>query len=228
VIAITSNAGSPLAGVASEVVLTPIDEEHGAATKSETAALAALLALGGLISTDARAVDRVVALLHDTVRDESCIAAAGSAIGEARRIWAVGFGASRGIAEALALLLHEKARLPAVAASPSGFRHGLVEASASGDSLVIIECRNEDPPLTAYFDLLAIEVQRVGLKIAWLAGRDRAGLNIRLRGSTQAERALEAVVRAQQLAHIAAHAAGTYADGFRILGTNVDPGKSFA
>jgi fructoselysine-6-P-deglycase FrlB-like protein len=182
----------------------------------------------GLISTDALAVDRVVALLHDTVMDESCVAAAGSAAGTARRIWTVGFWASRGVTEALALLLHEKARLPAVASSPSGFRHGLVEASAAGDCLVVIECRDEDPPLAAYFDLLANEGQRVGLKIAWLAGRDRAGLNVRLRGSTQAERALEAVVRVQQLAHRAAHAAETYADGFRVLGRNVDPGKSFA
>ena len=131
--------------------------------------------------------------------DESCVAA-GSAAGAARRIWTVGFGPSHGVAEALALLLHEKARLPAVAASPSGFRHGLVEASSAADSLVVIECRDEDPPLTAYFDRLAIEGQRVGLKIAWLAQRDRAGLNIRLRGSSQAERALEAVVPAQQMA----------------------------
>ena len=226
-IAITSDAGSPLAGAASDVVLTPIGDEHGAATKSETAALAALLALGGLISIDPRAIDRLVALLYDTVTDESCVAA-GSAAGAARRIWTVGFGASRGVAEALALLLHEKARLPAVAASPSGFRHGLVEASSAADSLFVIECRDEDPPLTAYFDRLAIEGQRVGLKIVWLAQRDRVGLNIRLRGSNQAERALEAVVRAQQLAHAAAHAAGTYGDGFRVLRAIVDPGKSFA
>ena len=155
--------------------------------------------------------------------DESCVAA-GSAAGAARRIWTVGFGPSHGVAEALALLLHEKARLPAVAASPSGFRHGLVEASSAADSLVVIECRDEDPPLTAYFDRLAIEGQRVGLKIAWLAQRDRAGLNIRLRGSSQAERALEAVVRAQQMAHAAAHTAGTYGDGFQVLHAIVDPG----
>lgn len=228
VIAITSDAGSPLADTASDVVLTPIGEEHGAATKSETAALAALLALGGLISTDARWVDRVVALLHDTVMDESCVVAAGSAAGAARRVWTVGFGASRPVAEALALLMHEKARVPAVVTSPSGFRHGLVEASAAGDSLIVIECRDEDPSLAAYFDLLAIEGQRAGLKIAWLASRDRAGLSVRWRGSTEAERALEAVVRAQQLAHAAAHAAGTYTDGFRVLGATVDPGTSFA
>ena len=105
-----------------------------------------------------------MALLYDTVSDENCVAA-GSAAGAARRIWTVGFGASRGAAEALALLLHEKAQLPAVAASPSGFRHGLVEASSAADSLVVIECRDEDPPLTSYFDRLAIEGQRVGLKI---------------------------------------------------------------
>ena len=225
-IAITSDAGSPVASAASDLVLTPIGEEHGAATKSETAALAALLALGGVISSDPRVVDRVVTLLCDAVRDEGRVAGAGSTAGLARRIWTVGFGASRGVADALSLLLHEKAQLPAVAASPSGFRHGLVEASVAGDCVVVIECRDEDPSLTTYFDRLAMEGERVGLKIAWLAGRDRIGLNIRLRGSTEAERVLELVVRAQQLARAAAHAAGTYADGFRILGTIVDPSKA--
>jgi glucokinase len=225
VIAITSDAGSPVASVASDLVLTSIGEEHGAATKSETAALAALLALGGVILSDPPAVDRVATLLYDAVRDEGRTAEAGSTAGAARHIWTVGFGASRGVADALSLLLHEKAQLPAVAASPSGFRHSLVEASVAGDSVVVIECRNEDPSLIAYFDRLAMEGQRVGLKIVWLAGWGRIGLNIRLRGSTQAERVLEAVVRAQQLARAAAHAAGKYADGFRILGRIVDPSK---
>ena len=92
VIAITSDGGSPLAGVASDVILTPIGDEHGAATKSETAALAALLALGGLISNDPGAIDRIVALLCDVVADKNCVVAAGLAAGAARRIWTVGFG----------------------------------------------------------------------------------------------------------------------------------------
>jgi glutamine---fructose-6-phosphate transaminase (isomerizing) len=227
-LAITSDGGSPLARAASDVVVTPIGEEHGAATKSETAALAALLALGGVIATDAGAVDRVTSVLLDAVATEGGITAAGAAVGTARRIWTVGFGASRGVAEALALLLHEKAQLAAVAATPSGFRHGLVEASAAGDALVIAASEHEDPMLTAHFDRLADEGHQVGLRMVWLSGRDRVGLNIPLRGSTQAERALEAVVRAQQLAHAAAHAAGTYMDGFRVLRAIVAPGDAFA
>jgi fructoselysine-6-P-deglycase FrlB-like protein len=228
VIAITSDGRSPLARAASDVVVTLIGEEHGAATKSETAALAALLALGGVIASDAGAADRVASVLSDTVAAESGIAAAGAAVGAARRIWTVGFGASRGVAEALALLLHEKDQIPAVAGTPSGFRHGLVEASAAGDSVVVIECGHEDRLLARYLDRLADEGQRVGLNTVWLAGRDRVGLNIPLRGSTQAERALEAVVRAQQLAHAAAHAAGTYTDGFRVLRAIVVPADAFA
>jgi glucosamine--fructose-6-phosphate aminotransferase (isomerizing) len=228
VIAITSDGGSPLADAASDVVVTSIGHEHGAATKSETAALAALLVLGGVIESDAGAADRVAAVLLDAVADASGIAAAGAAVGTARRIWTVGFGASRAVAEALALLLHEKAQLAAVAGTPSGFRHGLVEAGASGDSVVVIECGHEDPLLTAYLDRLADEGQRVGLRMVWLARQDRVGLNIPLRGSTQAEGALEAVVRAQQMAHAAAHAAGTYTDGFRVLRAIVAPGDAFA
>ena len=228
VIAITSNGASPLAAAASDVVLTPIGDERGAATKSETAALAALLVLTDLIPNDPYAVDRIVALLRDVVTDEISVAAAGSTVGVARRIWTAGFGAGRAVADALALLLHEKARLPAIAASPSGFRHGFVEASGAGDSLVVIEIRDEQRPLATYFDRMAIEGQQVGLTTTWIAGRDRAGLNVRLRGSTEVERAFEAVVRAQQLAHAAALSAGTYLDGFRVLGTMVPTNKPYA
>jgi fructoselysine-6-P-deglycase FrlB-like protein len=228
VIAITSDGASPLAAAASDVMLTPIGDERGAATKSETAALVALLALTGLIPNDPNAVDRILALLRDVVADESAVVAAGSAVGAARRIWTVGFGASRAVAEALALLLHEKARIPAISGSPSGFRHGFVEASAAGDSLIVIEVRGDKPPLATYFDRMAIEGQRVGLTTAWISGRERDGLNVPLRGSTEAERALEAVVRAQQLAHAAARAAGTYIDGFRVLGKMVHTNKPYA
>jgi len=228
VIAITADGASPLAAAASDVVLTPIGDERGAATESETAALVALLALTGLIPNDPNAVDRIVALIRDVVANESSVVPAGSAAGAARRIWTVGFGAGRAVADALALLMHEKARIPAIAASPSGFRHGFVEASAAGDSLVVIEVRDEKPPLAAYFDRMAIEGRRVGLTTAWIAGRDRPGLNVRLRGATEAERALEAVVRAQHLAYVAARAAGTYIDGFRVLGTVVRTNKPYA
>ena len=85
VIAITSDGASPLAAAASDVMLTPIGDERGAATKSETAALVALLALTGLIPTDPNAVDRILALLCDVVADESSVAAAGSAAGAARQ-----------------------------------------------------------------------------------------------------------------------------------------------
>ena len=228
VVAITSDGGSPLAGAASDVVLTPIGHERGAATKSETTALVALLALGGFFLNDPAAIDRVVDLLGDAVADESCVGAAGSVVGGARRIWTAGFGAARGVADVLALLLHEKARLSAVSGSPSGFRHGFVEASSAEDALVVIECGDERPSLAAYLDQLASEGQRIGLNTAWVAARDGPGLSIRLRGTTPPERTLEAVVRVQQLAHAAACAAGTYTDGFEILGKVVHTRRSLA
>ena len=94
--------------------------------------------------------------------------------------------------------------------------------------MVVVEVRGDKPPLATYFDRMAIEGQRIGLTTAWIAGRDRDGLNVPLRGSTEVERALEAVVRAQQLAHAAARAAGTYMDGFRVLGKLVHTNKPYA
>ena len=57
--------------------------------------------------------------------------------------------------------------------------------------------------------------------------RERRGISLPLRGTTVAERLLEAVLRAQQLTHAAAHAAGTYVDGFTLLRSVVVRGDAF-
>ena len=138
VIAITSDGASPLAAAASDVMLTPIGDERGAATKSETAALVALLALTGLIPNDPNAVDPILARSATwwltKARSPPRVAVAPPGI------WTAGFGASRAVAEALALLLHEKARILQSPDRRAG-RHGFVEASAAGDTLVVVEVR---------------------------------------------------------------------------------------
>ena len=172
-------------------------------------------------------MDRIRTVLSGVIDDDATPHSAGSEVGTARRTWTVGDGPSHGIAEALALLLHEKAQLPAVSGTPSAFRHGLVEAAARGDALVVIECGVEDASLRSYLDRLEEDGSRVGLRMVWIAPDARSGKYIPLRSATSAERALEAVVRAQQVAHAAAHAAGTYTDGFKVLRALVSPGESF-
>ncbi len=227
IVSVTAEETSPLAAVSDHVVVTPIGEEGGAATVSELAALAAILALANALATDQGSVDRLRTVLSGVIADDAAARSAGSDVGTARRTWSVGYGPSHGIAEALALLLHEKAQLPAVSGTPSSFRHGLVEAAARGDALVVIACGVEDASLRRYLDRLEEDGSRVGLRMVWIAPDARRGEHIPLRSATSAERALEAVVRAQQVAHAAAHAAGTYTDGFKVLRALVSPGESF-
>ncbi len=225
VVSVTAVPSSPLAGLADAAVVTPIGEEHGAATKSELAALAALLALGGVIPTDVGTVDELHSLLAAAVSHPAPAMALGARLARARRIWVVGFGSAAPLAEALALLWHEKARTPAFATTPSGFRHGLVEASDRDDAVVAFDCDAPSPDRGAYLRLFAAECASVGLLLAWLAADEYPGKRIALSGSNPAARALESLLRAQQLARAAAHAGGTYVDGFRVLRTHARPSQ---
>lgn len=227
IVSVTAVDSSALASASHRVVVTPIGEEYGAATVSELAALAAILALGNVLGVDPPSVERVRAMLARLISDDVAAERAGHDVGTARRTWTVGYGSSYGVAEALALLLHEKAQLAAVAGTPSGFRHGQIEAAARNDALVVVACDEQDALLSKYLDRLVDDGSRVGLRMVWLAPAARAGEHIALTSAATAERALEALVRAQQIAHAAAHAAGTYTDGFKVLRTLVSPGESF-
>ena len=227
VVAVTAGADSALAAAADVSLFTPIGNEDGAATKSELAALAALLALAGVISFDPSTERRIHALLLQALENEQTPQRVGLAIAKARRIWLVGFGAAYGVATAFGLLLHEKAQLTALAATPSAFRHGLVEASAPLDALVVVDLATGSPYAQSYLAQLDRELAELGVTVGWIADGPVRGLHVRLHGGSPAERALEAVLRAQQITHAAAHHAGTYGDGFRTLRTFVRPGEPF-
>jgi fructoselysine-6-P-deglycase FrlB-like protein len=238
VVALTAHPGSPLAQLAQIVVEMPIGDERGAATKSHLTSLAGLLALGGALSLRPDDVQRLVTWLQDLVEDWAAIVSTASWLARARRVWFLGLGASEGVAGAAALLWHETVRRPAVATSVSEFRHGLVEATRSGDAVVVL-VGGVSQPLTEYLAILENELDALGVLALWLAGSprgtgDSGGRFLHLpagehRPAGQTGVAADGAtllglsLRIQQLARGVAHAAGTYREEFQILRRLVRP-----
>lgn len=223
-VALTARPESPLAGAAELVVLLASGEEKGASTKSELCSLAALLALPGAMPAGRPFRTALAERLAAVVADWSSAAAFGAQLAAAERLWVLGFGSADGIGAALGLLWHEKVRRAAVTSTPSEFRHGLIEAVGPGDAIVLFDVDAPVPSRAAYLALLRTEVARVGARLVMVApdlGPGAPGLAIA--ASPGGPAALEALLRAQQLARAAAHAAGTYRDGFLILGVVVQP-----
>jgi fructoselysine-6-P-deglycase FrlB-like protein len=209
-VAVTAHRGSALGSEASLVLHLASDEEAGAATKSELATLAALLAVAGELDCDAgsrQALGRELAALVTAWADA---AASGSGLAAARRLWFVGFGTSLGVAEAGALLWHEKVIRPAVALTPSEFRHGPIEAAGVGDAVVLVDVDPADARRAAYLARLAGELAQLGVALV--------EVQVEPRGS-----AVAALLRVQQLARAAALSAGTYRDEFAVLRQVVTP-----
>ncbi len=228
VVAVTSDEASPLAELAHEVVLVPIGLEAGAATKSELGALAALLAMWGLIERAGPGSQSLIRGLEAAVLDWERAGAIGHDLADARRIWFAGFGAALGAAEAVSLIWHEKVCRPAIPMTPSGFRHGPIEAAGRGDAIVLIEMDPPSPVRDAYMRLLSDECLRVGINQLWVSHEGPpAGTWLPLLMEDSPRRSLEAFVRLQQLARSAAHAAGTYRDGFAMLGSVVSTSTPF-
>jgi fructoselysine-6-P-deglycase FrlB-like protein len=227
VLAITAHPGSAIGEAAHRVLHIPSGEEHGASTKSELATLAALLAIAGAL--DPREPERTAlrAGLEAALNDWAALPALGSELAAAERVWMVGFGSALGIAQAGALLWHEKVRRAALGTTPSEFRHGLVEAARPGDAVLLVDADAALPARTAYLSLLDAEIGRLdvrSVRILPVAMLDRAGegtFDLPLRLAHDRGAPLEALLRVQQLARAAAHAAGTYRDGFAILRTIV-------
>jgi glucosamine--fructose-6-phosphate aminotransferase (isomerizing) len=222
VLAVTAEAASPLAGTADLVLHTPSGTEGGAATKSELAALAALAVLAGAIPASAHDSAELRRALERVVADAAPAVAIGRALAGARTVWTVGFGSSAGIARAGALLLHEKALIPAVAATPGEFRHGPIEAVTRGDAVVAVDVDAPNGPRSAYLGRLASELAELGVPFAVVGGPGvplvlGPGGSISLTLPPGPPAALEATLRLQQIVRATAHARGTYRDGFRIL-----------
>jgi glucosamine--fructose-6-phosphate aminotransferase (isomerizing) len=203
-IAVTAHRGSALGSEASLVLQVASGEESGAATKSELATLAALLAVAGELDCDAGSRQALGRELAAVVTAWADAAASGSGLALARRLWFVGFGTSLGIAEAGALLWHEKVIRPAVALTPSEFRHGPIEAAGVGDAVVLVDVDPADARRAAYLARLAGELAQLGVALV--------EVQVEPRGS-----AVAALLRIQQLARAAALSAGTYRDEFAVL-----------
>ena len=150
--------------------------------------------------------------------DWSSAASLGPLLAGADRLWIVGLGTAAGLTASGGLLWHEKAHRPAIATTVSEFRHGPVEAARAADAVLLLDV---DPPVTArtgYLDLLRGELDRLGVPLVTVAPdapAEQPGIQLSLAPGGPA--AVEALLRLQQLARAAAHAAGTYQDGFRIL-----------
>jgi len=203
-IAVTAHPGSALGSEASLILHVASDEESGAATKSELATLAGLLAAVGELDCDAGSRQALKKALAALVAAWADAAAAGSELAAARRLWFVGFGTSLGIAEAGALLWHEKVIRPAAALTPSEFRHGPIEAAGAGDAVVLVDVDPANPRRAAYLARLAGELAQLGVALV--------EIQVEPRGS-----AVAALLRVQQLARAAALSAGTYRDEFAVL-----------
>ena len=224
VLAITADAGSPLAAAGRLVIHTPSGAEAGAATKSELAALAALTALAGALPCDRTAAAALRGSLEALVADPAAVLPAGLALARAAHAWAVGFGSATGLARGATLLLHEKALLVTVPGTPSEFRHGPIEAAGPADAVLLVETDPPDPRRAAYLARLAGELAELRVPLV-AVGRDPlppGPLTIRVPEPPAAGAVLlHTLLRIQQLARLAAHARGTYRDGFRVLRTIV-------
>ncbi len=227
VLAVTADTSSPLAAASNLVIHTPSGPEAGAATKSELAALAALAAFAGALAFDRAAAGRLRTALEAIVTDTATVESGGLALARAAHTWAVGFGSAAGLARGAALLLHEKALLVTVSGTPSEFRHGPIEAAGPGDAVLLVETDPPDPRRAAYLARLAGELAELGVPLV-AVGRSplppgplaipvpeppAAGAGDQAAGAVL----LHTLLRIQQLARLAAHARGTYRDGFRVL-----------
>lgn len=227
VIALTAVADSPLARTANLVVHTPLSPETGAATKSALSAYAALLGLIGALSVTAPDRDRTKALLSAVVADWAATQSMATDLAGARNLWILGGGAARGLAQAGALLWHEKVRHVAVPSSPSEFRHGLVEALSPEDAVLFLGPDPSSARARGYARVLGSELQEIGSSVWSTAAPDfeiaTRDTSVMLSAPTLPLRLLEALLRLQQLARLAAHVAGTYEDGFSFLQKVVHP-----
>jgi glutamine---fructose-6-phosphate transaminase (isomerizing) len=210
VVAVTAGLDTPLATNATQVVPIASGQEDGAATKSALATLAALLAVSGAIGTDPASAERMRRRLDEVAESWAEVIAPGGALAHARHAWILGFASALGIAQAGALLWHEKVRRPASAATPSEFRHGLVEAAQEEDAVLLISLGSRATSTEGYLERLRSEIGTMGLTLVELE-IGRAGED------DEAIQALAALLRVQQLARATALAGGTYRDGFAVL-----------
>lgn len=212
VLAVTAHPDSVLASVATVHVALASGSEQGAATKSGLASLAAILAIGGALGGTGE--DAVVRQRFDGTTAWRDAAAAAPRLAGARHVWMLGFGAAEGLAASAALLWHEKVVRPATAASPSEFRHGLIEAVGAMDAVVLIPSvgRHAEPE-AEYLDHLRAELGELRVDL----------VEVQASTADAALATLEQLFRLQHLARATALAGGRYREEFAILRHVVKP-----
>jgi glutamine---fructose-6-phosphate transaminase (isomerizing) len=213
VIVLTAHLDSPLALTADVSVELASATESGASTKSAMASLAGLLAIVGVLPRDDAGIAEIRDHLAAVVASWPWAFEPARELAAARHTWLLGFGAALGMAEAAALIWHEKVVLPATPATPSEFRHGLIEAATPRDVAVLYTLPGSGDDAARYLDRLRAELSRLGVGL----------IDMRPTAGNRAAAALELLLRTQQLARATALAAGTYRDDFAILRHVVQP-----
>jgi glutamine---fructose-6-phosphate transaminase (isomerizing) len=199
-VAITNDAGSPLAGAADVAVALEAGEERAVpATKTFTAQLAAVALVAealGHVPWTGDDWDRIPELIEGLLADAGPATRAAESLGAADELVAVGRGYLMCIALEAALKLREAAGVRAEGWSAADFRHGPVTVARGGIPLLAVSASG---PAAADVEELAGELERAGTPVLRLADRPDAALPYPDRPGEPLS-ALAAAVRAQQLA----------------------------
>lgn len=175
ILAITNVPDSPLARLASAVVLTTAPDDHIAdqivAVQSYTATLLTLLLLvahlepagpAPVIAAVETALPQLPGFLAELLRESDQWETFLS--GDAP-LYLLSRGPALASIHEGSLLFHETAKLPAIPLSSGQFRHGPVEAVAPGTRAIILG----SPAPTRDIDAsLAIDLARMGAQVRWL------------------------------------------------------------
>ena len=141
-IAVTNDAGSPLARAADHVIALEAPERSIAATKTYTSQLAAVALLGAVWSRDLKRLDELKLLpaaMDRTLAGATAPAEeAAQQLKDAAMFTALARGLSLGTAHEAALKLRELARLPTQGYSAADFRHGPIAVLSAGLPVLMI------------------------------------------------------------------------------------------
>jgi glutamine---fructose-6-phosphate transaminase (isomerizing) len=199
-VAITNEAGSPLAESASACIpLGAGAEDAVPATKTFTAQLAAVALLAealGPVPWGDRDWQRLPGLIGEVLADQAPPERVAAALGDVQELVAVGRGYLMCVALEAALKLREATGMRAEGWSAADFRHGPVTVARADLPLLAVSASG---PAAADVEELAARLERDGTPVLRLADRPEATLPYP-DGLAEPLCALPATVRAQQLA----------------------------
>lgn len=200
-VALTNEAGSPLAAAADVSVVLGAGEERAVpATKTFTAQLAAVALVAealGRVPWSAGDWDRIPDLIDGLLADPGPAGAAAEALGDAHELVAVGRGYLMCIALEAALKLREASGVRAEGWSAADFRHGPMTVARGEIPLLAVSASG---PAAADVEELAGRLERAGTTVLRLADWPGASLPYPGAGLSEPLCALPAALRAQQLA----------------------------